>query len=103
MATTIANGNKMVSRFKCPDFRWVMQGHEFNTDLQILKLGDCHVVLGVDWMKMVSPFIFDFNKLEVTFGLAGKRITLTGSWEEGECKLVMGRRMQSYFSMGKLP
>ena len=83
----------MVSRFKCPNFKWMMQGYEFTTNLGILKLGGCHIVLGVDWMKMVSPLIFDFNELEVTFELGGKRLTLTGSLEEGECKLVIGGMM----------
>ena len=97
LAVIVANGSKMVSRFKCPNFKWMMQGHELSMDLRILKLGGCHIVLGVGWMKMVSPLIFDFNKLEVTFKLVGKRLTLTGSLEEGECKLVTGRRVQKLF------
>ena len=54
-----------------------MQGHEFTTDLRILRLGGCHVVLGINWMKTVSPLIFHFNTLEGTFEREGKRLMLT--------------------------
>ncbi|XP_052198354.1 uncharacterized protein LOC127805643 [Diospyros lotus] len=85
LSVTVANGNKMISRYKCQNFQWKMQGQEF---CRILKLGGCDRVLGVDWMKMVSPLVFDFNKLEVTFEMEGKKLTLTGSLETGECKLI---------------
>jgi len=48
-----------------------MQGKEFKADLRILKLGGCDIVLGVDWMRTVSPLVFDFNKLEVTLESLG--------------------------------
>ena len=43
-------------------------------DLRLLKLGGCDVVLGVDWMKQVSPISFDFNRMEVTFEKGGKKM-----------------------------
>jgi len=67
LSVTIANGNKMYSNSRCVEFCWKMQGHEFMADLQILKLGGCDIVLGVDWRRTISPIIFDFYKLEVTF------------------------------------
>ena len=63
-----------------------MQGEGFEVDLRLLKLGGCDVVLGVDWMKHISPICFDFNKMEVTFEKEGKHMTLMGSKELGICK-----------------
>ena len=97
LSVIVTNGSKMVNRFKCPDFKWIMQGHEFIANLWILKLSVFHIVLMVDWMKMVSLLIFDFNKLEVTFKMAGKSLTLTRSLEEDECKLVTGPVVQKIF------
>jgi len=78
-----------------------MQGHEFTIDLRILRLGGSHIVLGVDWMKTVSPLIFDFNTLEVTFERAGKRLTLTGCLDEGECKVISSSDLKkNYFEHG---
>ena len=41
------------------------------------------MVLGVDWMKEVSPINFDFNRMEVSFEKDGKKMTLPGEmrWE----------------------
>ena len=47
LSMLIANGTKMVSQLKCREFKWLMSGCKFSADLRILKLGGCHVVLGV--------------------------------------------------------
>ena len=62
-------------------------------DLRILKLGGCDIILGEDWMRIVSPLTFDFNKLEVTVVIEEKKLTLSGSLEEGECKLFKGEKL----------
>ena len=45
-------------------------------------------------MKSVSPLTFDFNKLEVIVEVEGRKLTLVGNLEQGECKLISGRRLQ---------
>ena len=45
LRVTIANGEKMISRFARENFWWEMQGEMFVTDLRLLKLGGCDVVL----------------------------------------------------------
>ena len=66
-------------------------------DLRLLKLGGFGVVLGVDWMKGVSPISFDFNKMEVTFEKDGNTKTLSGNHESGMCKMISGKRLQRMF------
>jgi len=55
------------------------------------------MVLGVDWMREVSPICFDFNKLEVTFEKGGRKITLTGKVDSGMCKMISGKRLNKLF------
>ena len=64
------------------------------TDLRLLRLGGCNVVLGVDWTKMISLISFDFNKLEVTVTKDGKVVTLVGSKNTGSCKMKTGKRLR---------
>ena len=45
----------------------------------------------------LSPLVFDFNTLEVTFNWEGQQVTLHGSQEAGECKVVSGKRIQKLF------
>ena len=88
LSVTVANGNHMYSHYRCRNFKWLMHGQEFTMDLRVLELGGCDIVLGVDWMRTVSPLTFDFNKLEVEVDMGGKRLTLVGSLEPGEYKLI---------------
>jgi len=45
---------------------------------------------------IVSPIIFDFNKLEVAFEIKGKKLTIVGSMEMGACKLISGKKLQKF-------
>ena len=51
-------------------------------------------MLGVNWIKHVSPICFDFNKMEVTSGKEGKKMALIGSKEMRICKMIMGKQLQ---------
>ena len=70
-----------------------MQGQEFTMDLRVLELGGCNIILGVDWMGIVSPLTFNFNKLEVIVDIARKKLTLVGSLETRECKLISRKKL----------
>ena len=80
-SVTVANGNRLISKSACLGFCREMQGEVFEANLRLLKLGGCHIVLGVDWMKEMSPISFDFNRMEVTFVKDGRKKTLTSSLE----------------------
>ena len=70
-----------------------MQGERFEADLRLLQLGGCDVVLGVDWMKEVSPISFDFNRMEVSFDKEGRKMTLSGEKESRSCKMISRRKL----------
>lgn len=46
------------------------------------------MVLGVDWMKGVSPISFDFNRTEVSFNKGGRKMPRTRERESGSCKMI---------------
>ena len=72
-------------------------------DLRVLELGGCNIVLGMDWMRTISPLTFDFNKLEVTMEVDGKKLTLVGSLESRECKIIMGKKLQKLLKTKEVP
>jgi len=49
----------------------------------------------------MSPLTFDFNKLEVTLEMEGKKLTLSGNVEAKECKVITGKRLQKFMTKGK--
>lgn len=97
LSVTVANGSKVINKSSCIGFQWEMHGERFATDLRLLKLGGCDIVLGVDWMKTVSPISFDFNKLEVTFEKHGRKLTLAGSLDTRICKIIIEKKLQKMF------
>ncbi|XP_026451508.1 uncharacterized protein LOC113351792 [Papaver somniferum] len=51
-------------------------GHDFQFDMRLLTLGGSDMVLGVDWMRGMSPMVFDVNKLTVEFSKNGEKVKL---------------------------
>ncbi|KAL3516050.1 hypothetical protein ACH5RR_022952 [Cinchona calisaya] len=39
-----------VSKFECRGFKWTIQGHEFVTDVRIVELRACDMVIGRKWL-----------------------------------------------------
>ncbi|XP_026441802.1 uncharacterized protein LOC113340978 [Papaver somniferum] len=101
LQVTVADGNKLLSQAKCPEFTWVMQGHTFSHDLHLLDLGGCDMVLGADWMRELSPMLFDFKKLTITFKHNGTDVELIGHREEAvNISLMTGRHFKKLLRSG---
>ncbi|XP_026459657.1 uncharacterized protein LOC113360357 [Papaver somniferum] len=101
LLVSVANGNKMVSNAKCPSFQWQMQGHQFQFDMRLLTLGGCDMVLGVDWMKGMSPMVFDFNKLTVEFSLEGHPIKLQGNSPTTQLSMMTSKALRKWVRQNK--
>ncbi|GFS39350.1 hypothetical protein Acr_00g0062470 [Actinidia rufa] len=43
----VVDGTKMISCVACKDFKWEMQGAVFQTDMRVLELKGCDMVLGI--------------------------------------------------------
>ena len=47
LQVTVAGGNQLVSQYMVYGFQWTIQGHKFQTDVMLLPLGGCELVLGI--------------------------------------------------------
>ena len=94
LSITVANGDKLYSTAKCRNLEWMMQGHLFSHDLRVLPIGGSDIVLGVDWMKVYSPLIFDFNEMSVSFQKDGQQVILKEGHYEPTLKLISGEKLQ---------
>lgn len=56
--------------------------------MRVLKLADCQIVLGVDWLRTLSPVTFDFNKLTLQFNHEGKTISLQGVSNNASLRVI---------------
>ncbi|XP_075095428.1 uncharacterized protein LOC142173703 [Nicotiana tabacum] len=84
MRVTTANGSNLMSYYSCPQFKWKMQGIDFEHKLRLLDIGGFDIVLGVDWMRKHNPIVFDFIEYRLQVSVKGKRVELKGFSEEGE-------------------
>ncbi|XP_026410722.1 uncharacterized protein LOC113305945 [Papaver somniferum] len=97
----VADGNKLISSAKCPDLQWKMQGHSFKFDMRVLALGCCDMVLGVDWMRELSPVKFDFKNMLISFKKNGKEVILQGNAESTSISVMTGESCQKYLKKHK--
>ncbi|GJW80097.1 putative nucleotidyltransferase, ribonuclease H [Tanacetum coccineum] len=89
---SVANGNMMSSTYECKGFTWVFQGITYSTDVMILPLGGCDMVLGIQWLATLGDIQWNFKTLVTKFTYHGKRVTLRGTqqttinWMQGKLK-----------------
>ncbi|CAI9102158.1 OLC1v1000380C1 [Oldenlandia corymbosa var. corymbosa] len=55
-------GYKAVSRFRCPNFEWMVKGHKFHVEARIVEIKAAYdIVLGADWLNENNPVSFCAN------------------------------------------
>ncbi|GJT66424.1 retrotransposable element Tf2 [Tanacetum coccineum] len=55
---------------------WTLQGLDFVTDMMILPLGGCEMVLGIQWLATLGNIHFNFQKLTAKFEYANSKVLL---------------------------
>ena len=58
----------------CGNFAWSLVGETFTTDVMLVTLGNCEMVLGVQWLASLGPILWNFEKLRMEFKKEGKRV-----------------------------
>ncbi|KAL4351578.1 hypothetical protein GQ457_06G012930 [Hibiscus cannabinus] len=91
---TVANGEQLHSTAKSKQLGWRKQGHYFEHDFRVLKMGGSNMVLGVDWMRRYSPIIMDFNEMTLSFKRENQEVILQGRKRDPVIKIISGEKMQ---------
>ncbi|GKE88188.1 reverse transcriptase, partial [Tanacetum coccineum] len=78
-------------------------GQVFETDVMILPLGGCEMVLGILWLATLGTIQFDFKNLVMNFVYKGKRCVLRGT-SQSTLQWMQGKLLSSSLSqMGGEP
>nr|GEX97690.1 reverse transcriptase [Tanacetum cinerariifolium] len=75
----VPGGNQMLSTSTSRQFAWSLQGQIFKSDVMLLPLGGCDMVLGVQWLSTLGDIKWNFHTLRLEFTFQGKKITLRGT------------------------
>jgi hypothetical protein len=55
MTVQVANGDKLNCVSQLTNTSWSVDGYEFNSNLKVLQLSACDMILGMDWLELHSP------------------------------------------------
>jgi hypothetical protein len=69
----IANSQIISSLGKNHDVTVKMQGNLFKMDLYILPLAGCGIVLGIQWLRLLGPILWDLDHLTMEFQYGNRR------------------------------
>jgi hypothetical protein len=78
MTVQAANGDKMVCKSMCKGLKWKMQGISFQTDVYIIDLSNCEMVLGIQWLSLLGDILCNYKHLWMSFDWQGQRVLLKG-------------------------
>ena len=88
MKVDVANGNSLACVAMCKGLTWTLQGSKFTTDVLLLPLGNCDMVLGVQWLQTLGEIKWDFKHLIMEFRVKGKKHVIKGGIAQVELKIV---------------
>ncbi|CAN7067397.1 unnamed protein product [Brassica rapa subsp. trilocularis] len=89
MDVTAASGCTMLTKYKCSNFSWKVQGYSYTSEIRTLPLDCCDLVLGVQWLSTLGPILWDFLNPRMEFTLHGQKNLLRGV-TKNSCKVKKG-------------
>ncbi|XP_074313633.1 uncharacterized protein LOC141648817 [Silene latifolia] len=101
LEVSVANGDKIITTKMCKKFTWKLHDVEFFTDVMIVPLGGCEMVLGVQWLASLGPVSWDFDKLRIYFNFRGTKVVLRGI-KKGELQWIRGDKLSQACKGGQL-
>jgi len=75
----VADGSKISISSMVKNFKWTIQHTTFTTDMLLLPLGCCDLVLGIEWLIQLGDIICNFDNLTMEFRVQGRRHVLRGA------------------------
>nr|GFC93493.1 hypothetical protein [Tanacetum cinerariifolium] len=78
MQVLVANGQRMMSNSVCHDLKTSLQNEMFTSDVMLLPLGGCEMVLGIQWLATLRDIQCNFKKLIMKFNHKGRQLVLRG-------------------------
>ncbi|OMO68849.1 reverse transcriptase [Corchorus capsularis] len=100
MKVDVANGNSLACFAACKNLSWTLQGSLFVTDVLLLPLGSCDMVLGVQWLETLGDINWNFKELRMEFTVNGRKFVLRGGNMAQKFKTVGAKAMDKAISQG---
>ena len=99
MSVAVADGTSMRAQFICKGFLWQLQQTTFTSNVLMLPLGCCDLVLGIQWLTILGPTFWDFQKMQMEFFYQGKMFVLRSAVTT-RCKLISAKSFSQVVQEG---
>ncbi|XP_071728193.1 uncharacterized protein [Rutidosis leptorrhynchoides] len=91
LSVFVPGGNQTLSANQCHNFQWQLNGETFKSDVMLLQIGSCDMVLGIQWLGTLGDIMWNFEKLKMTFLYKGKKVELRG--QQSSASIVDGKKI----------
>jgi hypothetical protein len=71
-----ADGGQLQCSHRVPSLQWWIQGQTFKSDAKVLNLRCYDMIIGEDWLEVVSPVWVDYKSKAMRITHLGKRVAL---------------------------
>ncbi|XP_068662938.1 uncharacterized protein [Aristolochia californica] len=87
LSVSVTNGAKITSVGISPATHFDIEGHTFIADFPVIPLSGFDLVLGIKWLQLWGPILWDFQALTMTFTEDHRQITLHDTQAPVPCAL----------------
>ncbi|XP_068645154.1 uncharacterized protein [Aristolochia californica] len=87
LSVSVPNGAKIASVGISTATLFNIEGHSFIVDFLLIPLTGFDLVLGVKWLQLLGPILWDFQALTMTFTEDQRQITLHSTQAPVPCTL----------------
>lgn len=97
----VGNGKKIACKGTCQNVKLSMGQYTLKSDMYILPLEGCDIVLGIQWLRTLGTIQWNFAELWMTFKISKQEHTLIGL-QVGPSQIVISHCMEKILQkMGK--
>nr|GEW71863.1 reverse transcriptase [Tanacetum cinerariifolium] len=73
LTVNVTGEKQLLSVSECKGFTWKLKGETFVTDVMLLPLGGCDMVLGIQWLSTLGDIKSNFKDLRMEFVYNNKK------------------------------
>jgi hypothetical protein len=83
----------------CENVRLQIGDYHLKSHMFYIDMGDCDIVLGVEWLKTLGPILMDFKELTMQFDQEGQQYKFQGIIVSSP-KIISSHRMENLLKKG---
>lgn len=96
-----ADGGQLQCSHRVPSLQWWIQGQTFKSDAKVLNLRCYDMIIGEDWLEVVSPVWVDYKSKAMRITHLGKRVALQGVKDQlDSCPPISSKKLQGLMKHG---